>query len=159
MTLKYRINTAMFKLFEKIGLVKISNLRKAEDEAVYQFRRYKEEKALRAEMQLENNLLRKRIDETYPHKNDSLKMYVGQHIEVTGVYYKWDNRGVMIKFVNKNKTKLCDHMWLKGMKKPHFKRGDIVKVSGVVEKYGSMSWQKPLTENYSIDKATMKKGY
>lgn len=100
--------------------------------------------------------LSKKIQEPYPKNRDGLKSLVGQKVTLSAVYVKSDDRGALVRYVNHEKKQLCDHLWLNKVNGDGFKKGDIVKITGLINKYGSMSYTKELKENYGIFNPRMK---
>jgi len=93
----------------------------------------------------------------YPKNRDKLKKYADKSIELKGIFIgKKDTRGALFRYIKKEDVKICDHLYIKADVKGLVKY-DNVKIKGTVRKYVSMSWQKPLTENYGIFDAEIKK--
>lgn len=109
----------------------------------------------RAILQYNLNRLTSKIYRKYPQNRDGLKSLSGKTVELDGIYVMEDDRGVLVKYVDYNKKMMCDHLWIRGCS-INASKGDVVIISGTVEKYGSMSYQKKLTENYGLTNVSIR---
>lgn len=150
--MKSKLKSLFYNSLDKIGLVKKSNMLEKDSYISKLKQQLKDEKAEKHKLFLQSHKLKSIAIEKYPQDRDYLRKYVGEEIALSGVFVRQDKRGILLKFVNHQNSNVTDHMWFK-IKGKGLSRGDVVNVKGTVEKYGSMSYQKSISENYCLDGA------
>jgi hypothetical protein len=97
------------------------------------------------------------LKEYYPNDREYLKKNSGKTLELNGVYIQKEDRGILVRYIKDGDNRVTDHLWLKVKTNEGFSKGDRVKIKGTVTKYASMSYQKPLRENYGLSDVVIEK--
>lgn len=145
-TIKYYF----YSILNSIGLSTLRNVNEAREEQAKLEQRLKNYNIKWNQTQKELSNLKKRLKIHYPKNRKYLKKQSGKELELTGVYIQNDSRGILVRYIQLDNKPIADHLWLDTKEIPKLKKGTTIRFKGVVTKYGSMSYQKNLTESYGI---------
>ena len=145
-TIKYYF----YLILNNIGLSTLRNVNESREQQDKLKQKLKESNIKLHETYKELRNLKNRLKINYPKDRKCLKKHSGKELKLTGLYIQKDSRGVLVRYIQLDNKPVADHLWLNTEEIPKLKKGTTIRFKGVVTKYGSMSYQKNLTESYGI---------